>query len=61
MIRIIILYNDIHYLYICCMKYMANVAEPLFQTQHQTMKCREFAQQYFLHLTPKAAVRKLTM
>ena len=43
------------------MKYMANVAEPLLQTQHQTMKCREFAQQYFSHLTPKAAVRKLTM
>ena len=30
MIIIFIFYNDIHYLYICCMKYMANVAEPLF-------------------------------
>ena len=27
----------------------------------ETMKRRELAQQYFPHLTPKAAVRKLTM
>ena len=39
---------------------LSNLLNPLSQLL-ETMKRRELAQQYFPHLTPKAAVRKLTM